>query len=330
MNSVLLNILIGLAGLSVVVCVNSILYRLSIQHRPAGNRLRAIKEMGQESTQSTSTRTTDKPLLRHRWRHHVAKLGSQLSLGQEGRKNLQLRLQRAGLRMKVDEYRGLKFLSMLITAGVISINTSSAVPTTLGLIAGALLPDIVVRRKTRTRAKKLSSQLPDALGILSSGIRAGFSFPQSVSLVAQQMDGPIAEEMVRLLRENHLGKPMGEALMNLSERTADPDLDLAIRAILIQRQVGGQLADVLEQIVVTIRERVKLKLDARTMTAQGRLSAVVVSFMPLAMGVILSLLKPDYLSVLFTNPIGMLILIVVSVLYVAGIFVLSRIIRVKV
>jgi len=144
------------------------------------------------------------------------------------------------------------------------------------------------------------------------------------------MESPISDEFLKVLRDNSLGKPMEEALENLSKRTDDEDLDMFITALLIQRQVGGNLAEVLDTISNTIRERVKLRGEIRSLTAQGRLSAAIISLLPFALALAISVLNPGYLNVLFTTLPGIIALVLAVVMELIGILMLIKLVNIEI
>jgi tight adherence protein B len=144
------------------------------------------------------------------------------------------------------------------------------------------------------------------------------------------MESPISDEFLKVLRDNSLGKPMEEALENLSKRTDDEDLDMFITALLIQRQVGGNLAEVLDTISNTIRERVKLRGEIRSLTAQGRLSAFIISVLPVVLALAISVINPGYLNVLFTTLPGIIALVLAIAMELIGIFMLLKLVNIEI
>lgn len=329
MTSHVLNLLSWLLGASFGVSSYIILRMLSRRKGPVAMRLKEVREAGSVSAGSGPERNVEKAALKERLKRRAAGAGAKLSLGSEGRKQMQMKLRRAGVSMTADEYRGFKAAVIVSLSVFFFLRSLGPRGILLGSAIGWVLPDMILRIRIAKRRKSINEQLPETLNIIANGIRAGFSFTQSVSQAVRRQEGAIVEELRRFLRENALGKPIDDALRHLSERVADPDLELAVRALLIQRQVGGSLADILDQITATMRERVKLRGDARTMTAQGKLSAAIVIAMPIVMAVLLTLVNPGYLSLMITHPLGLMVLIAAAGLYAAGIFVLSRIVKVK-
>ncbi len=293
-------------------------------------RLHDIKKINAEDKLSLHQEKRENLPLGKRIVRAGGSISQKLKIGSKSRAKKQLKLMRAGILMKAEELSGLTVLSAFLT-GVLTLLVSGNLAISLvAMLPGYLLPDIVIHLLMSKRAKALNNQLPDALSVIANGIRAGFSFNQAVSLVVKEMDAPISEEFGRLLRENSMGKPMDKALESLSLRTGDEDLDIVITALLIQRQVGGSLADILDTIAETIRERVKLKGDIRTMTAQGKMSATIVSLMPFVMAVMMSTISPGYMDPMISTTLGRIMLGACVFMITLGIIVLSKIVKIKV
>ncbi|MBP1920800.1 type II secretion system F family protein [Youngiibacter multivorans] len=243
---------------------------------------------------------------------------------------IRIKLLQAYIKMKPEEFVGMSFMSAIIVGLLMFLIGRNILAGILGGLIGYKIPDIYIGSIKKKRGRLLNNQLPQALTLISNGLRAGFSFPQSLNVAGKEMDSPIADEFLKVLRDNSLGKPMEEALENLSERTDDEDLDMFVTALLIQRQVGGNLAEVLDTISNTIRERVKLRGEIRSLTAQGRLSAIIISLLPIVLGLVISVLNPGYLDVLFTTLPGIVALVVASIMEIAGIFMLVKLVNIEI
>ncbi len=192
-----------------------------------------------------------------------------------------------------------------------------------------MIPGLYVKMTKVSRGKKLNNQLPEALSILSNGLRAGLSFTQSMLVAGKEMEDPIAFEFNKIVRDNSLGKPIDEALSDFSKRTEDEDIDIFVTAILIQRQVGGNLSEILDVLANTIRDRIKLRGDIKTITAQSKMSAVVVGSIPFVLAIILNLLNPEFMLPLFNTLIGNILIGVVLTMQTVGVLILMKIIKVK-
>ena len=199
-----------------------------------------------------------------------------------------------------------------------------------GAVAGFFFPFILVNMKIARRMKAFNGQLGDALILIANSLRTGYSFMQASDMVAQEMRPPISSEFSRAVKEMNLGVTIEDALANLGKRINSEDLDLVLTAVLIQRQVGGNLSEVLDNIARTIRERVRIRGEIRTLTAQGRISGIIVSLLPVVLGLVIYLLNPEYVKLLFVHPVGKIMLGVAGLGQVIGIIVIRRIVDIEV
>ncbi|WP_321380390.1 type II secretion system F family protein [Trichococcus shcherbakoviae] len=240
------------------------------------------------------------------------------------------KLLQAYIKMKPIEFIEISIMGGLFWGMVLWMTTGKFFAALIGFVLGFRVPEVLLETLRRKRAKQLNDQLPQALSLISNGLRAGFSFPQAMAVVGREMESPIADEFAKVLRDNSYGKNMDEALMDLSKRTDDEDLDIFITTLLIHLQVGGDLSEILDTISETIRERVKLKGDIRTMTAQSQMSAVVIGILPIAIAAVMFVLNPDYIGKLFQDPLGLTMLGIAGTMILFGAFILTRIVKVKI
>jgi tight adherence protein B len=180
--------------------------------------------------------------------------------------------------------------------------------------------------KIARRLKAFNNQLPDVLDMMANALRSGFSFFQTVEMVSRETTPPVSQEFARMIREMSLGVTTEEALGNLITRVKSDDLGLVVTAVLVQRQVGGNLSVILDNISATIRERVAMKGELRSITAQGRLSGWIVGAMPIVMVFVLLAINPDYISPLFSDPLGRLLIASGVISQLIGIVVIRRIV----
>ncbi len=246
------------------------------------------------------------------------------------REKTQYSLVKAHIPLKAEEFITLR---ILLAFSFMFLGYISGKQLVLILILGSIGwigPSIYVGSRIKNRIKQLNDSLGDAIVLISNSLKAGYSFFQAIDIVAQEMTGPIAQEFTLLQKEINLGFTTEEALDNLLKRVKSDDLELVITAVLIQRQVGGNLAEVLDNISSTIRERVKIKGEIKAITAQGRISGIIISILPPALGVVLYLINPDHIKLLFTNTIG-LIMVGLSVgMELMGIYFIRRIVKIEV
>jgi tight adherence protein B len=245
------------------------------------------------------------------------------SLTKEKNNKLELKLYRAGVPLKPEEYMMFSWIAGLLGAGVLFLIVNHVAALPVGLIIGLLLPRMLIEKKQRNRLKEFNDQLPDMIISVIAALKAGFSFPQALKSVMEEAKSPMKEELANVLREMQYGSTTEEALHRLYERMPSEDLDLMIQAVLIQRQVGGNLATVLQKIVETIKDRVKIQGQISTLTAQGRLSGMIIGLLPAILGLALSFIEPEYIGQLFSNPIGVMFLVIAVISSAVG-FVLIR------
>ena len=194
-----------------------------------------------------------------------------------------------------------------------------------GLLAGILLGMALLGLRIRRRRKKFTNQLGDMLTMVANALRAGFSFMQAFELIAREMDAPMGREVQLVVNEVNLGNTLESALDNMQRRVASPDFELVVTAVLIQRQVGGDLAQILDTIGETIQERIRMRREVMTLTAQGRLSGIILAVLPFAMAGILTFIKPDYLKPLLEDDLGRIIIAISVISELIGIFFIKKI-----
>lgn len=238
-------------------------------------------------------------------------------------------LARANLKLRVAEYYYIR-IGLSLGLGVILFVLRDPLSGIIGFVLGYFLPRFWVGRKIGGRLNGFNKQLPDTITLLSNSLRAGSSFLQSIELVSREGGPPMSEEMGRVVREVNLGLGMEEALHNLVRRIKSEDLDLMVTAIGIQQQVGGNLAEILDTIAFTIRERVRIKGDINTLTAQGRVSGYLVAFLPIGLGVALNAINPAFMEPLFTQTIGRILIGVGAVMMTIGFLAIRKITDIKV
>ncbi|MEN9563441.1 MAG: hypothetical protein RIR73_1685 [Chloroflexota bacterium] len=205
-------------------------------------------------------------------------------------------LARADIKFKVAEYFALIFMSIVLV-GLLAwfIGNRHPVSGLIGAIIGGIIPGQYVKSQQRQRLRKFNDQLPDMLNLMVNGLRAGYSTMQAMEAISKELPPPINDEFRRVVQEMQIGIPMETALDNLLRRIPSEDLDFVITAINVQREVGGNLSEILDNISFTIRERIRIKGEVRVLTAQVRASGSVLSLIPFGLTLILWFLNPDYL-----------------------------------
>lgn len=248
------------------------------------------------------------------------------------KRKIQANLTKAHLPLRAEEFIALNLILFCVFAFFIlaSGGIDYWLLAILTGIVGWMLPSFIVKGKIKKRTKLFNEQLADAISMISGSLKTGYSFIQAVDMVAEEMSGPIAEEFDKFKKEINLGQNTEKAFENMIARVSIDDLELLITAVLIQRQVGGNLSEVLDNITDTIRERVRIKGELKTITAQGRISGLVISLLPVILCLLLYLINPVQMRIMFTRAPGQVMLGAAVVMEVIGILVIRRVVRVDI
>ncbi len=205
------------------------------------------------------------------------------------------------------------------------------IPMALGLaLLAGVVPVIVLHRRRRNRLSEFQAQLPGTLNLLSGSMRAGFSFAQGLESVANEASQPTRRELQRVFTESRLGRPIEDALEDSAQRMTSVDLMWAVMAIRIQREVGGNLAELLDTVADTMTQRERLRLEIKALTAEGRFSGWILGIFPVAFAGVLFLIQPDYMGVLFQESIGIMAVIASAVMTFIGFIWLRKILQIEV
>ncbi len=242
-------------------------------------------------------------------------------------------LARADLKFKVSEYFALIIISV-ISLGALAwlIGNRNIISLLIGAIIGGFIPRFYVKQQQTARLRKFNEQLADMLNLTVNGLRAGYSTMQAMESISRELPAPISDEFRRVVQEMQIGITMEAALDNLLRRIPSEDLDFVITSINVQREVGGNLSEILDTISFTIRERVRIKGEIRVMTAQVRASGAILSMVPFGLTLVLWFINPEYL--LSVNQGGSfcagIIICVVLGLIGSGYFVMMKIADIEV
>lgn len=242
-------------------------------------------------------------------------------------------LARADLKLKVAEY----FVVILASIFIFALfawffGNRHPISAIIGAGMGFVAPQFYVRSQQRKRLQRFNDQLPDMLNLMVNGLRAGYSPMQAMEAISKELPSPINDEFKRVVQEIQIGIPMETALENLLRRIPSDDLDFVVTAINVQREVGGNLSEILDNISFTIRERIRIKGEVRVLTAQVRTSGTILSLIPFGLTLILWFLNPDYLlSITNGGPICTAIIVcVVLGLIFSGYFIMMKIADIEV
>jgi tight adherence protein B len=231
-------------------------------------------------------------------------IADSLNRALEGRKvseNLSTQLARADLKLTVGEFVLLQVLAALAIGAGGYLLSGTIVLGLLAAVLGWFAPRWFMSYRQGARLRAFNDQLGDALNLMVNGLRSGYSVLQAMEAVSREMPPPIATEFSRIVQEVQIGLPLDQAMNNMLRRIKSDDLDLVVTAINVQREVGGNLAEILDVISFTIRERVRIKGEIRTLTAQGRYSGYVISLLPIGLALVLFCVNKPYVSRLFTS-----------------------------
>jgi tight adherence protein B len=239
------------------------------------------------------------------------------------------RLDRADVKMTPGEWVVVCF-AVIVIAMLIGILIKGILGLVIGAVVGAAAPWLYLRRRTKKRQKKFIEQLADMAQMMGNSMRAGFSILQSMELVATEGPTPASQEFDRVVTEVKLGLPLEAALDHMLARMPSEDLGLLIVAINVQRQVGGNLAEILMVIAKTVRERVRFQRDLRTLTAQARYSSYIITGLPIAVAIVINLMDAPYESYLYKTTVGNVMVGAALLMVTIGFFVLSKIADIEV
>ncbi|MCJ7737966.1 MAG: type II secretion system F family protein [Anaerolineae bacterium] len=244
--------------------------------------------------------------------------------------DLATQLARADVKITVGEFLAATVISTVLAGGVAYLIKRDIVITVIALVLGFFVPRFYVSSLRRKRLRAFNNQLGDTINLLVNSLRAGYSVMQGMEAVAGEMDAPISTEFGRVVQEQRLGVSLEGALANMLRRVPSDDLDMMITAINIQREVGGNLAEVLDAISYTIRERVRIKGEIRALTAQSRWSGYIISLVPVVLAVVIYFINPDFMSLMFSERCGWLMLGLAGAGIVAGYFVIDKVVSINV
>jgi tight adherence protein B len=295
-------------------------------------RLGAYK--GGASSVSSAPKTTEDKIAKLRQRSYSGLPVLSTFLAQfKGSEKVALSLDRAGVPLRVGEYymirwgvAALFFVIPLVFGPSLFI---LAICAGMGLV-GYMLPSYYIGSKRKTRMNRINASLVDMLGLVSNSLKSGYGLMQSFEFFSRQTDGPLSMEIRRMLREANLGLSAEDALNALGERVDSKDLDMVLTAITIQRAVGGNLSEILDQVAFTMRERERIRGEIATLTSQQRMTGIVIGALPIIMFVLFMVMNPPYMSLLFTTLPGKVMLVTAIFLELLGYFSIKRLMAIEI
>jgi tight adherence protein B len=296
--------------------------------RPTESRIRYLSPVGAAAVE---TSVNDRPILR-RDSSRIPALSHFLSSnGYADRWRLEL--ERADLRLRPGEYFLTRIVLAVVTVLLFTAFGQNALVLLIGVAVGAMvfmLPAYWVRLKTQRRLAKLNAQLVETITLITNGIRAGFAFAQSVSAAAERVGPPISVELNRMLLDINMGASTEDAMTAMRDRINSEDVDMLVTAILIQRNTGSNLVEVLESVTATMRDRERLQGEIKTMTSQQRLTGWILSVWPVTLGGLFFLINPSMMSLMWTTTAGVVLLVIWAILNLAGIISIRKILDIDI
>lgn len=295
------------------------------------SRLEAFKQGGEAVQQIQSQHETEAKLKQRSYSGlpFMSSFLSQFS----GSEKAALELERAGVPLRVGEFYLIRWglaIGFFIVPWIFGVGMFQLVIAVVLSMLGYMLPAMWLSGRRKGRITRIEAQLVDMLGLVSNSLKSGYGLMQSFEFASKQMHAPVSLELKRMLREANLGMGAEDALNAMGERIDSKDFDMVLTAINIQRAVGGNLSEVLEKVAFTMRERERIRGEISTLTSQQKMTGIVIGGLPVFMFGIFMVLNPDYMSLLFTETAGRLILMTAIGLEVLGYFVIKRIMAIEV
>jgi tight adherence protein B len=239
-------------------------------------------------------------------------------------------LAKADLKLRVSEYVVLVVGLILLLCLVLLLRFHNPILMLVGIPVGYFAPGFFLKFRQRRRLKAFNNQLGDTIVLLSNALKAGYSFAQAMATIAKSSSPPMADEFSRAVREMNLGVSVDDALQHMVKRIESEDFDLMVTAVQIHRVVGGNLAEILDTIAFTIRERIRIQGEIRTLTAQARASGYIITGLPFALALILTFISPSYITPLFHEWLGYVLIGIGLVSIAIGYGIISKITNIQV
>ncbi len=325
-------LLISILGFVIFLLIVFLLYTfLHTENITVNERIEKILQSGQHNEdKEIEIKNIAAPPNEEIWRRSVQSLSGYFDKTNFA-KMMENKLVQADLKLRGSEFVVITIFSMLAFMSIfLLLSSGKIILGIIGLFLGYIIPIIVVKVKIAQRIKAIDAQIADALVLISSSLRSGYSFMQAIELAGREMAPPISVEFHRVLREINLGVTTNDAMNHMAERINSEDLDMVVTAVLIQRQVGGNLAEILDNISTTIRERVKIRGHIKTLTAQGRLTGIIISLLPVGLCGVIYMINPGYIVPLFTQAAGQVLLASGIFMEFIGILLIRNIVDIKV
>ncbi len=320
-----------LAGLCVLGAI--VLGLIGLQQATASPRSSMERRLGRVIGESTGMEAAALNVegLRHRRTSNIPIIGAFVE-GRSWTGELAIALDRGDVKLTVAEYVAVRLFMALFGAVIpfLLIHGPFAILLmAIGALVGYMLPKLWLGRAQKKRVNKLDSQLPDTLTMLSNSLKAGFGLMQSMDLASKEMSHPIATEIKRTLQDINVGASTEGALQGLGTRSGSADFDIVVTAMLIQQSTGGNLAEILDNVAYTMRERIRIRGEIKTLTTQGVMTGFIIGGMPFFIAGIVTMLNPGYMDPLLTTTPGYIMLGGAVLLEAFGIMVIKKILAIE-
>lgn len=314
---------------TMLICI-VLYYTLIADKRAIHERINRYVDMSQPGSVQLSPIPTAAENGETNWRAMIRHMSKWFESPQWTRL-IEHKLTQAGMPLRSSEFMVIWFAIVLLgLLGGFIFSDGKLLIALLSGIGGYYGPLLYLRIKIQKRAKAFNDQLGDTLILIANSLRTGYSFMQAIDMVSREMPPPISVEFGRTLQEMNFGASAEDALNNMAKRVDSDDLDLVITVVLIQRQIGGNLAEILDSITGTIRERIRIKGQIKTLTAQGRISGLVIGSLPFGLALIIYAMNPEYMSLLFTTTAGKMMLGGAIASQVLGALAIRKIINIEI
>jgi len=289
-----------------------LLYAISADQRQMQKRFEAMTSEGNSDLENLKKVKRNRDKSKHKV---LKKLGNDLSM--------------SGILIRPSEFLLFWLVLTVVPSTLLFMLGANIIFVIIVLVFGLLAPPLYVNKKRAKRVELFEQQLIDAISIMSSCLKAGLTFQQALVSISTEMPNPISEEFGRVVKELKLGSSIETALTRLSDKIGSQNFMMIVSAILIQRQTGGKLSEILTNISGTIKERFKIKNEIKVLTATARTSGLVVGLMPVAIILVFMLFNPDYVTIFFESNLGIAMVIVAMVLELIGYLLIRKIVNIK-
>lgn len=309
MNAIIVTLLIMI---TIFFLVLLLLYAISADQRQMQKRFEAMTSEGNSDLENLKKVKRNRDKSKHKV---LKKLENDLSM--------------SGILIRPSEFLLFWLVLTVVPSTLLFMLGANIIFVIIVLVFGLLAPPLYVNKKRAKRVELFEQQLIDAISIMSSCLKAGLTFQQALVSISTEMPNPISEEFGRVVKELKLGSSIETALTRLSDKIGSQNFMMIVSAILIQRQTGGKLSEILTNISGTIKERFKIKNEIKVLTATARTSGLVVGLMPVAIILVFMLFNPDYVTIFFESNLGIAMVIVAMVLELIGYLLIRKIVNIK-